>query len=100
MVATLRLLVHQVRSVVEAAAQVVPRRLHAGFVLLLSDVGAAGPVGVGGGQPLVVRQAHRVSRVGRREPLQVLVVHHFLHLSVGRPLVHPIRIRMHERVRR
>lgn len=65
MVGTLRLLVHQVRSVVEAAAQVLPR-LHGGFVLLLSDVGAAGPVGVGGGQPLVVRQAHRVSRVGSR----------------------------------
>ncbi|TNN89073.1 hypothetical protein EYF80_000361 [Liparis tanakae] len=74
MVAALRLLVHQVRSVVEAAAQVLPGRLHRGFVLLLADVGAGGPVGVGGGQPLVVRQAHRVSRVGRRKPLQVFVV--------------------------
>lgn len=100
MVATLRLLVHQVRSVVKAVTQVLPGRLHAGFVILLCDVGAAGPVGVGGGQPLVVRQAHRMSRVGRCEPLQVFMVHHFLHLSVGRPLMHPIRIRMHERVRR
>lgn len=99
MVATLRLLVHQVRPVVEPVAQVLPARLHAGFVLL-SDVGAAGPVCIGGWQPLMVRQAHRVSRVGRRKPLQVLVVHHFLYLSVGRPLVHPVRIRMHERVRR
>lgn len=100
MVATLRLLVHQVRSVVEAAAQVLSGRLHAGFVILLPDVGTARPVGVRGGQPLVVRQAHRVSRVGSCKPLQVLMVHHFLHFSVGRPLVHPIRIRMHERVGR
>lgn len=90
---------HMMCPVMKAVSKVIPGCLHSGlYWVWLSEVRSGDPRCPVSDrrQPLVaVRNGMPIAG----QPMQVVILHHFLNFSIGSSWMHPVRVRMHQRVR-